>query len=146
MRQQESRRYEFGPFVVDADDRLLLRDGAAIALTPKVFDLLLILVENSGHVVEKDELIQRIWPDSFVEEGNLNRNISTLRKALGENPDECQFIETLPKRGYRFIASVKEIRNESGEHNYQNQDSTAPPAAGKKAMLEDDSRAGTTDR
>ncbi|HEV8130495.1 MAG TPA: winged helix-turn-helix domain-containing protein, partial [Acidobacteriota bacterium] len=146
MRQKESHRYEFGPFVVDADDRLLLRDGAAVALTPKVFDLLLILVENSGHVLEKDELVRRIWPDSFVEEGNLNRNISTLRKVLGESPDECRFIETLPKRGYRFIAPVKEIRNGTWERNHQAQDNTALPAAGKKAMLESDSRAGTTDR
>src|ERR1044071_1180001 len=101
--------YEFGPFHLDAHERVLRRDGQPVALTPKVFDTLLVLVERSGHVVAKDELMQRLWPDSFVEEGNLAFNISILRKALAESGGDTQFIETVPKRGYRFTASVREL-------------------------------------
>lgn len=92
----------------------MLREGHPVLLTPKVFELLQLLVENSGHLFEKDELMKAVWPDSFVEEGNLTRNISTLRAALGENADEHQYIETVPKRGYRFVAKVKEPRDENG--------------------------------
>lgn len=84
-------------------------------LTPKVYEVLQLLVQNSGHMLAKEELLKAIWPDSFVEEGNLTRNISTLRAALGENPDNHQFIETVPKRGYRFIAEVREFQDESAE-------------------------------
>jgi TolB-like protein/DNA-binding winged helix-turn-helix (wHTH) protein len=86
-----------------------LRDGSAVPLTPKVFDILRILVENSGHMLEKDELMKAVWADSFVEEGNLTRNISTLRAALGEQDEDHQYIETVPKRGYRFVAEVTEF-------------------------------------
>jgi TolB-like protein/DNA-binding winged helix-turn-helix (wHTH) protein len=81
-----------------------------VPLTPKVFDLLRLLVQNSGRLVEKDELLREIWPDSFVEEGNLNRNVSILRKVLGEDASGQLYIETVPKRGYRFVASVTTIR------------------------------------
>ncbi len=101
--------YEFGPFRVDADERQLLRDGKAVPLTPKVFDILLELVQNSGRLLTKDEVMKVVWPNTTVEEGNLARNISTLRNALGEKPREHQYIETIPWRGYRFVANVKKI-------------------------------------
>ena len=105
--------YEFGPFRVDARERRLLRDGELVPLTPKVFEILLALVQNSGHVLSKDEVMQLVWPNTIVEEGNIARNISTLRNALGERPLERKYIETVPWRGYRFIASVKEVPEES---------------------------------
>jgi pimeloyl-ACP methyl ester carboxylesterase/DNA-binding winged helix-turn-helix (wHTH) protein len=95
------RLYSFGAFRVDADERLLFKGDREIPLTPKVFDTLLALVENSTHVLTKKELMQKVWPDSFVEENNLAQNISLLRKALGES-----YIQTVPKRGYRFVADV----------------------------------------
>lgn len=98
--------YEFGAFLLDEKERLLTRNGEAVPLTPKVFDILLLLVQNSRFLVSKDSLLSKIWPDAFVEEANLNVNVATLRKALGERPGEDQFIETIPKRGYRFVASV----------------------------------------
>ena len=99
--------YEFGPFRLDAVERLLLRDGKSVPLTPKSVDLLLALVEQHGHLLEKDELMKKVWPDTFVEEANLSYNISLIRKALGEGENGQKFIETVPKRGYRFVASVK---------------------------------------
>jgi eukaryotic-like serine/threonine-protein kinase len=98
--------YDFGPFRIDADQRVLLRDGQPVALTPKVFDTLFLLVRNKGRLMEKDELMKALWPDSFVEESNLPQNIFTLRKVLGEKDDGERFIETIPRRGYRFIAAV----------------------------------------
>jgi len=107
------RLYGFGPFLVDAAEGLLLRDGQPVPLTPKAFETLTVLVENSGHVLGKDELMQRIWPDSFVEENNLSQNISILRKALGDNAGGQQrYIETVPKRGYRFTAIVSDLSDE----------------------------------
>lgn len=100
--------YEFGPFRVDALKRRLLRDGQIVPLTPKAFDTLLVLVEQSGQVVEKDDLMERVWPGIAVEENNLTQNISALRKALGERRDEPQYILTVSGQGYRFIASVSE--------------------------------------
>src|SRR6185369_9880918 len=82
------------------------REGEVVPLTPKVFDILLTLVENSGQVVSKEDLMKRVWPSTFVEEGNLTQNISLLRKALGETPGGVQFIETVPRRGYRFVAET----------------------------------------
>ncbi len=115
MNQTAKHFYEFGPFRLDTAERLLLRNGEEVLLTPKVFDLLLVLVENSGHIFEKDELMKAIWLDTVVEEANLTRNISTLRKALGEGPDTHQYIETIPWRGYRFVAGVKEVTNNNTE-------------------------------
>ncbi|HXD34816.1 MAG TPA: winged helix-turn-helix domain-containing protein [Pyrinomonadaceae bacterium] len=107
MGEQESNFYEFGRFRLDAGERVLRRDRELVPLTPKVFDILLALVERGGHLVEKDDLMKRVWPDTFVEEGNLTQNVSMLRKALGENPGSPQFIETVARRGYRFVAAVK---------------------------------------
>ncbi|MCI0389894.1 MAG: protein kinase [Acidobacteria bacterium] len=106
--KQYRRVYEFGPFKVDVAERLLSRGGEVIDLKPKVFDLLVLLVQNAGRLMEKDQLLQALWPDTVVEEVNLNVNVSTLRKALGESPAAPQYIETVPKRGYRFIANVTE--------------------------------------
>src|SRR5438128_6390874 len=86
------RVYEFGTFRLDEGERLLLRNGEPVSLTPKVFETLLLLVQSAGHLVDKEELMKSIWPDSFVEEVNLNRSISTLRRALGEAPNEPRYI------------------------------------------------------
>jgi len=104
--------YEFGPFQIDTRERQLLRDGKVVALRPKVFDTLLVLVQNSGHILTKDDVMKRVWSDTAVEEGNVSRTISSLRSALGERRDEHRYIETIPWRGYRFVATVKELRNE----------------------------------
>src|SRR5215468_2007846 len=107
------RVYEFGIFRLDAKERLLWRNGTALPLTPKLFDTLLLLVENSGHLLLKDELMKSLWPDSFVEEVNLAQSISRLRKLLGETSSQ-RYIATVAGQGYRFIADVREIPN-SGE-------------------------------
>ncbi|MBC7909663.1 MAG: winged helix-turn-helix domain-containing protein [Pyrinomonadaceae bacterium] len=109
MSRKSSHLYEFDQFRIDVAERLLLREGEVISMTPKVFDTLLLLVENSGHVMGKEELIEKLWPDTFVEEGNLTQNISRLRKLLGEGEKESRYIQTLPRRGYRFVAQVREI-------------------------------------
>ncbi|HET9532740.1 MAG TPA: tetratricopeptide repeat protein [Blastocatellia bacterium] len=100
--------YEFGPYRLDIDKRLLFRDDESIYLTPKALDTLFVLIENAGTVLEKEELMKRVWPNSFVEEGNLTVNISMIRKCLGERPNWHQYIVTVPGRGYRFVADVKE--------------------------------------
>jgi TolB-like protein/DNA-binding winged helix-turn-helix (wHTH) protein len=102
---QEKRSYQFGPFRIDTEERLLRRDEEAIPLPPKAVDTLLVLASNARRVLKKDELMQRIWPDTFVEEGGLARNISELRKVLGDG-----YIETHSKQGYRFIAEVVVVR------------------------------------
>ena len=112
MNEQEPYVYEFDSYRLDPQERLLWRDDAMVWLTPKAFDTLLALVEQNGHVMSKDELMNRIWPNTFVEEANLAQNISTLRKALGESTNGLKFIETLPKRGYRFIVPVRKVRLE----------------------------------
>jgi TolB-like protein/DNA-binding winged helix-turn-helix (wHTH) protein len=98
--------YEFGPFRIDPKEQVLWRDGKVVPLSPKLFDTLLVLVQNSGHLVNKDEMLRRVWPDSFVEEGNLTKNVFLLRKIL-EDGQDVAYIETVPKRGYRFVAAVK---------------------------------------
>ncbi|HYP51170.1 MAG TPA: alpha/beta fold hydrolase, partial [Pyrinomonadaceae bacterium] len=99
--------YEFGRFKLDAEERLLFDGANSIQLPPKIFDTLLMLVENAGRSVEKDAMMRQIWSDSFVEENNLAQNISILRKTLGD----VGFIETVPKRGYRFAAQVRIIED-----------------------------------
>lgn len=110
MSNKINRLYEFGEFTINVSQRQLERQGKEIPLQPKVFDLLLALVERHGQVVSKDLLMAEIWPDTFVEETNLKVNISTLRKVLGAEGEEGKFIETLHKRGYRFTAKVTEIQ------------------------------------
>src|SRR5215210_1085115 len=106
--------YTFGAFRLDVTERLLFHENSLVSLTPKAFDTLLALVQHSGHVLTTEELMAQVWPDSFVEGNNLAQNISTLRKVLGAGG--AKFIETVPKRGYRFVADVKEIRDEVGTH------------------------------
>ncbi|CAN5464369.1 hypothetical protein BH10ACI2_BH10ACI2_09520 [soil metagenome] len=101
--------FEFDAFRVDVDERRLFRNGEAVAVAAKDFEILLTLIENSGHTVRKDELMETVWKDTFVEEGNLNRHISTLRKLLSDDTHEQRFIKTIPKLGYRFTGDVKEI-------------------------------------
>ena len=116
MSEQNHYIYEFGPFRLDAQKRLLVREGAPVKLFPKEFDTLLALVEHSGEVLDKDELMQRVWPDAIVEEGNLTTNISHLRKALNEKPHQHQYIVTVPGQGYRFVAGVKAVFDELVVH------------------------------
>lgn len=111
MSEQAHHFYEFGCFRLDPAERLLLRGGEVVPLAPKAFETLLALVERHGRVWEKDELIKRIWPDTFVEEGNLAQHIFTLRRALSHGQNGCQYIETIPRRGYRFVADVKDEWN-----------------------------------
>jgi DNA-binding winged helix-turn-helix (wHTH) protein/Tfp pilus assembly protein PilF len=112
MSNRGKQLYCFDRFRVDPAESLLLRDGQPVPLPPKVFDTLVVLVENSGRLVTKDELISQLWPDSFVEEGTLARNISDLRKALGDSAGDHRFIETVPKRGYRFLADTTSLETE----------------------------------
>ena len=114
MSNKTGRTYEFGPFRLVPDEKQLLRNGLVVPLTPKCFDLLVVLVESSGHLLEKAELMDRVWRDSFVEEANLSVKMTELRRALGETPNEHQFVETVPRRGYRFVAKVNEFPDESG--------------------------------
>src|SRR5690349_10395843 len=96
-----TRFYDFGPFRVDTHNRVLLRDGKTVALKPKVFDTLLVLLEHHGQVVDKDALMERLWPDTAVEEANLTQNIYVLRRVLGGRSSDVTHIDTMPKRGYR---------------------------------------------
>src|SRR5256885_7031128 len=96
--------YGFGSYQLDAEERVLLRDGQPIILPPKDLETLLVLVENAGHIVEKEELLEKVWSGVFVEEGNLARHVFNLRQALGDAADGRPYIETIPRRGYRFVA------------------------------------------
>jgi TolB-like protein/DNA-binding winged helix-turn-helix (wHTH) protein/Tfp pilus assembly protein PilF len=108
MSEPPKPAFEFGPFSLDPGKRLLLRNGAAVPLSPKVLETLLVLVQNRDRVLSKDELLDQVWGGASVEEGGLTRNVSILRKTLGEKPDDHQFIVTVPGHGYRFVAAVKE--------------------------------------
>ena len=119
MNRRALHFYEFGPFRLNITERLLQRGAELVPLTPKVFDTLLVLVENNGHVLEKNDLMQRLWPDSFVEESSLTQNISLLRRALAECGNDSHYIETIPKRGYRFVAEVRDINEPAGEVSSQ---------------------------
>src|SRR6516162_10877492 len=121
MSFKEQEMYQFGPFALDPTERVVLRDGTPLIVTPKVFDTLLCFVRNPGRVLTKDELLKEIWPDTFVEEVNLAVNISTLRKVLGENPQEVRYIATIPGRGYKFVAEV-----EKAESDERTRDSVGP--------------------
>ena len=101
-----TERYEFGPFRVDPEKETLCRAGEPVPLTPKTFQILMVLVRHSKEVVTKDDLLKMVWPDTFVGEANLSRNIFMLRKALGESAQDRQYIITVPGRGYRLAESV----------------------------------------
>lgn len=110
----ETKSLEFGDFILDLREKALARDGERLPINPKTFQLLVKLVENPGHLVEKDQLIETLWPDSIVEDANLAFTVSLLRKVLGDEPHKPRFVETVPRRGYRFIAEVKESINGNG--------------------------------
>ena len=99
--------YEFGPFRLDPNKRVLTRTGETMSLTPKATDILIILVTNAGELVEKEELLKAVWPDTFVEEANLTQNIFMLREVLGDERVGARYIETVTRRGYRFVAQVR---------------------------------------
>jgi DNA-binding winged helix-turn-helix (wHTH) protein/tetratricopeptide (TPR) repeat protein len=105
--QRLKELYEFGPFRIDPEKEVLLRAGQPVPLTPKTFQVLLVLVRHHKEVVTKDDLMKSVWPDTFVEEANLSRNVFMLRKALGESPQDHQYILTVPGRGYRFAGNVR---------------------------------------
>jgi DNA-binding winged helix-turn-helix (wHTH) protein/pimeloyl-ACP methyl ester carboxylesterase len=123
------RAYQFGPFHLDARERRLSRGGEAIPLRLKVFDTLLVLVENAGRLVTKQELLDAVWPETTVEENNLNHNVSVLRKALGERATGQQYIETVPRVGYRFAAPVEIVAAPA-------QPSAPPPSAATRPRQE----------
>ncbi|HEX5708044.1 MAG TPA: winged helix-turn-helix domain-containing protein, partial [Pyrinomonadaceae bacterium] len=129
MSEHPSKFYAFGPFVADARRRRLLRDGRAVALTPKAFDMLLALIEQRGRVVEKEELLRMVWPDQFVEEANLSVNMSALRKALGERAGESHYVLTVPRRGYRFVADVRETDEDASAQSFGEDDDERQQAA-----------------
>src|SRR5437868_2644595 len=115
MSKSVNHFYEFGPFRIDVANRLLLRDGAPLPLTPKAVDTLLALIQSGGQVLKKDDLMKLVWPDTIVEEGNLTQNIYLLRKTLGEGANGRNYIETVPRRGYRFVGEVRELPSEAAD-------------------------------
>jgi len=121
--------YEFGPFRLDTEEKVLAREGQAVPIPPKDAETLVVLVEKAGHIVEKDELLEKVWPGVFIEENNLARRIFNLRQVLGEGPDGRKYIETVPKRGYRFVGSVKE----QGE-SAQSSALTSPPSNSRQPI------------
>jgi DNA-binding winged helix-turn-helix (wHTH) protein/TolB-like protein len=101
--------YEFGPFTLQVSEHRLLRDGKPVSLAPRAFDILLLLVQNGGRLVPKDDLVKRVWPSGFVEEANLTANVAALRRALGPGPAGQEYIETVPRLGYRFNAGGSKL-------------------------------------
>jgi len=131
--------YQFGPFRLESRERRLLKEGSAIGLPPKVFDTLRLLVENAGHVVTKGELMAALWPETAVEEGNLTKNVWLIRKALGEAEGENRYIETVPKAGYRFVASVRQAAETSLQRSipapppFLDRETAPAPGLGRKS-------------
>jgi len=111
--ERENHLYQFGPFCLNAEERVLLHKGRMVPLPAKAVRTLLALVRNKGHVVEKDVLMEEVWPNEIVEEGNLAQNIFILRKALGESVDGPKYIETVPRRGYRFLQGVTQFDDDA---------------------------------
>ena len=110
IEREHGRIFEFGSVQLDPSERLCLRGGQVLPLTPKAFDLLVYLVERHGHLIEKQALMHAMWPDSVVEDANLAYTVSMLRKALDDDADSASVIQTVPTRGYRFVAPVKTSR------------------------------------
>src|SRR2546422_10731318 len=141
MLSQVQERYEFGPFRLDPAEHILARGDEVVALTPKAFETLALLVRSCGHLVRKEELLEWVWRDTIVEEGNLNVIIHTLRKALGDDPRESKYIETVAKCGYRFVAEVRKAEtateptnasasvNGAKQSSYQQQITASPSAS-----------------
>ena len=120
--------YEFGPFRLDPAERRLVRDGVAVSLSPKGFELLVFLVTNHGRLVTKEQIFEAVWAGSFVEESNLTVHISALRRALGEKESGLQYIETVTKAGYRFTPTVLEWKDREGAAPHRNHRMSLPPA------------------
>ena len=144
MGEQTSDFYEFGRFRLKSDERVLLRGEEFVPLTPKAFDILLTLLENDGRIVRKDDLMKKVWPDTFVEDGNLTQNVSLLRKALGESATGPQFIETVPRRGYRFVAPVNRINGAGADHLVGSLADDRPVSGSRQATWLDNSAAGAS--
>ena len=113
MNKRAKRFYEFGRFRIDVEGRLLFREGKPQKLTSKAFDTLVVFVENQGRLLAKEELMSLVWPNSFVEDNNLAQHISSLRRVLGKNPEGNEYIETVPRHGYRFMAELRSLSNEA---------------------------------
>ena len=119
--------YAFGPFVVDLVKRTLWREHRLVPITSKTFDVLVVLLEHRDHIVSKDELLNRVWPDTAVNENNLARQISSLRRALGQRPDQHDFVVTVPGNGYRFVATVQDLPDVTGVRNGHRRHGHVPP-------------------
>jgi DNA-binding winged helix-turn-helix (wHTH) protein len=147
---EDHQVFEFGAFRLDSKRKLVLRDQEVLPLTPKMVETLLALIEHSGQVVDKDVMMQRVWPDTFVEESNLTYNISILRRVLKSNDGNQLYIETVPKRGYRFVFPVKEVSNSGGKASTpsgQQSEGTKhaqPPAAELSNAEHESSSSGST--
>jgi DNA-binding winged helix-turn-helix (wHTH) protein len=132
MSQEPKANWLFGPFCLDSQQRVLLRDGKPIALTSKAFEILNLLVENHGRALSKEEMMRQVWPASFVDESNLAQHIFHLRKVLGDTHEGQAYIETLPRHGYRFVAAVEQAPAKRAENAVANADgSQAAVAAGE---------------
>ena len=132
----QKRIYRFGEFLLYENDRRLMRDGERVQLTPRSLHLLLVLVENAGRIVSKESLINEIWEEAFVEEGNLNQTVSRLRKVLGETANENRFIETVPRVGYRFFADVEVSSEEEIAAPSTREEPTSVTAVNEPAPLQ----------
>lgn len=129
MLQQPREFYEFGPFRLDPSEHLLLANGKPVPLPPKAFDTLTTLVRQNGHLLDKEQIMKAVWPNTFVEEANVAQNIALLRKALSEHANGDLFIETVPKRGYRFVAAVRNGSEVSHKSQVQKRDKAWPAIA-----------------
>src|SRR6516225_6526621 len=137
MSLREKEMFQFGPFSLDPTERVVLRDGRPVPLTPKVFDTLVYLVRNRGRLLTKDELLKEIWPNTFVEEVNLAVNISALRKVFGEGPHDCRYIATIPGSGYRFVAELRKASTKNGnEENSIAGDGSAVTSRAHSTLIE----------
>src|SRR5438270_12234707 len=133
MSAEAGRVYEFEDFTLDPSAKTLCRDNQRVSLTPKVFDMLQFFVEHPGRLLGKDELMENLWQGRFVEESNLSFNVKMLRRALNDDAQRPRFIETVPRRGYRFIAEVKETVERKGVANKTA--ATRPPRAQKRSTI-----------
>jgi TolB-like protein len=138
MIKQKPDAFTFGPFRLDLQERVLLRKGKPVALTPKAFAVLLVLVQKSGRVVEKEELVNFVWPDSYVEEANIAQHIFKLRKVLGKNRLGEHYIKTVPRRGYCFLGLVRGSKDISGGRKFQSFHEA--PEDPKKSEVNNDTR------
>jgi Tol biopolymer transport system component/DNA-binding winged helix-turn-helix (wHTH) protein len=138
MKEAKNRFYEFGEFRIDARERLLSKNGKPVAINFKSFDVLLVLIQNNGQLLEKEELMRKVWAEAIVEEANLKNCISALRKALGDTPNQSRYIQTLPKLGYKFVAPVILLPDDQADFRLERQS----PA---ERLIEDESAwAGTS--